>query len=361
MRVQISFRLLAALSIALSLVSVSSAGNIQFATVPVGSPGNAADPATGFGAVAYNYNIGEFDVTNAQYVAFLNAKASASDPNTLWAPAMGDAGFGGITRSGSGPFTYTVTPGYANKPAQGVSWFDAARFVNWLQNGQGNGDTESGTYTFTPVQTGTNVAIPSDAQRAAWAASGQFHWLLPSQAEWYKAAYYNPATSLYYKYPFQSNTLPSAVAPPGSSNSGNFSNAALNYDGTDSYITNVGAYPNAASPFGAYDMGGDVWQFDDTGSSSGVFGIHGSNAVTSPNLAASTFQASSVPEVDNDAFGFRIAFVGVLVPEPSSFVLACCGLAALVVARGWCRRSPSGSSSFVAHRRLPIYPDASTV
>lgn len=37
--------------------------------------GNVADPATGspYGAVAYAYKTGKYEVTNAQYTAFLNA------------------------------------------------------------------------------------------------------------------------------------------------------------------------------------------------------------------------------------------------------------------------------------------------
>ncbi len=52
--------------VALLLMVVSSTADaITIATVPVGHPGNANDPSTGslFGGVAYNYNIGEYDVT----------------------------------------------------------------------------------------------------------------------------------------------------------------------------------------------------------------------------------------------------------------------------------------------------------
>jgi len=50
-------------------------------TVPVGDPGNVADTAAhsgnsaGQGAVAYNYNIGKYEVTAGQYTEFLNAVA----------------------------------------------------------------------------------------------------------------------------------------------------------------------------------------------------------------------------------------------------------------------------------------------
>ena len=33
-----------------------------------------------------------------------------------------------------------------NKPVNYVSWYDSVRFANWLNNGQGSGDTESGAY-----------------------------------------------------------------------------------------------------------------------------------------------------------------------------------------------------------------------
>ena len=55
--------------------SVASAF-ITIPTVPVGNPGNAADPFTGSGSVAYSYNIGTTEVTIAQYTAFLNAVAA---------------------------------------------------------------------------------------------------------------------------------------------------------------------------------------------------------------------------------------------------------------------------------------------
>jgi hypothetical protein len=61
---------------ALLLTSTASAVTIDWVTV--GNPGNAADD-TGYGAVAGTYQIGKYEVTNAQYAEFLNAKA-ASDP-----------------------------------------------------------------------------------------------------------------------------------------------------------------------------------------------------------------------------------------------------------------------------------------
>lgn len=109
------------------LASGVAASAITINTVPVGKPGNAAD-ATGYGAVSYEYRIGTTEVTNAQYAAFLNAKA-ASDPLALYDVNMSD-GFGGITRSGAdGSYTYTPIAGRGNMPVVYVNWFDSLRFI----------------------------------------------------------------------------------------------------------------------------------------------------------------------------------------------------------------------------------------
>jgi formylglycine-generating enzyme required for sulfatase activity len=61
---------------------------------------------SGFGTVAYDYRIGAYEVTNSQYVEFLNAKA-ISDPLTLYNTNMGSNPRGGIARGGNeGSYTY---------------------------------------------------------------------------------------------------------------------------------------------------------------------------------------------------------------------------------------------------------------
>src|SRR6476620_6143949 len=173
----------------------ASAAPITIDTVFVGNAGNANNtpPALPVGAVDHEYWIAKYEVTVGQYAEFLNAKAK-SDPLGLYNTNMGSDVFGGITRSGvSGGFTYAAKTDMGNKPVNYVSWYDAIRFANWLHNGQGNGDTETGAYT---ILGGT--PIPSNGLSITRNFGAK--WFLPSVDEWYKAAYYDPASSSYYRY-----------------------------------------------------------------------------------------------------------------------------------------------------------------
>ena len=139
----------AALALATMLAS-PAASVVTIDWVTVGAPGNAADTnpvncgpsnASPCGAVATPYKIGKYEATNAQYAELLNSVA-ATDTNALYNTNMdsrtgSNAPLGGITRSGvSGSYSYSVKSGFASKPVTYVSFWDAARFSNWLQNGQ---------------------------------------------------------------------------------------------------------------------------------------------------------------------------------------------------------------------------------
>src|SRR5262245_61764617 len=181
-----SFISVAAIAAVTGLAVSTASAQITIPTVPIGNPGNAADPATGglYGSVAYTYNIGQTEVTNAQYAAFLNAKA-ATDTYSLYNTEMAGS-FGGIARSGSpGSYTYSTISGRADNPVNFVSFWDSTRFANWLHNGQGNGDTEIGAYTLTPGGISANTIT----RNANW------QWAVTSEDEWYKAAYHQPASA----------------------------------------------------------------------------------------------------------------------------------------------------------------------
>ena len=188
------------------------ASAVAIAWVTVGSPGNAPD-TTGFGAVPYQYSIAETEVTNAQYAEFLNAVA-ASDPNGLYSQDMGNVGnLGGIARSGStGSYTYSAIAGREQMPVNFVSFYDALRFANWLHNGQPSGaqhatTTEDGAYTLDAVGIASNSISRNSGARVA----------IPSENEWYKAAYHN-ALGLptdFFEYPTGPEPQKTCSAPPG--------------------------------------------------------------------------------------------------------------------------------------------------
>ena len=330
----------AALAVALVASALTvRADVISVAMVPVGDAGNVADTATGslYGAVPYNFNIGKYDVTTSQYVAFLNSVATQGDPYGLYYSGMAtDLSTVHITQSGSpGSYNYAVTgtaPGATNMPVFDVSWGDAARFCNWLQNGQpttgveNSTTTEAGAYALNGATTDAQLmAVPSPAHSGAGAAS----YFIPSENEWYKAAYYDPTlnggTGGYWAYPTKSNTAPVNILSPTGRNNANF----YDYYGTGNggytdptnLLTPVGSFADSPGPYGTYDMGGDVWQWNEADISGSFRGLRGGSWY----YYSSIFLASSVrnfynPTLENHNNGFRVAS-SVAVPEPGSITL----------------------------------------
>jgi sulfatase modifying factor 1 len=312
--------------------------------VTVGDPGNANDPASRggrYGAVNCEYQIGKYEVTIGQYADFLNAAAKA-DPYNLYSAYMASELFlAGISRSGtSGGYTYSVigpfgtnpfgasSPG--NRPISAVNWFDAARFANWMHNGQGSGSTETGAYTLNGATSGTPPAKNPDAK-----------FYIPTTSEWYKAAYYSPLLNSesggYYTYATQSNTPPGntigiAANQANKQSGGVFSvTQSAVFAESQNYLTDVGAFTNSASFYGTFDQSGNVAEWTD-----GLFaapdilelrgGWWGSGEL---GTSSSTFMAWQAGLGTGDT-GFRLASP-VPVPEPSTWVmgvgsLACGGL-----------------------------------
>jgi formylglycine-generating enzyme len=149
MRQSIARNLFRNAALALLALLAAFAGDARAVTMswsPVGNLGNAMDPATGslFGAVGYSYTIGTYDVTTSQYAEFLNAKVPTGDDSLALYNNNSGISFNFANPEGS---MYRVISDEENLPINNITWFNAARFVNWMSNGQGDGDTESGTYT----------------------------------------------------------------------------------------------------------------------------------------------------------------------------------------------------------------------
>jgi len=295
-----------------SLESIALA-TITIPTVPIANVGNAPDTqvmipdgTTGYGSVAYQYNIGTFEVTIGQYAAFLNAVAT-DDTHGLM------SGFDGITRSGlPGSYTYEIISGRANYPVSSVTYWSATRFANWLHNGQptgaqDNSTTENGAYTLTAGGIAANTVN----------RNGGWGWAVASEDEWYKAAYHQPASQggdsdNYWLYPTSSNTAPTTAQ------------ANINWNGFDT-TTPVGSY--APNFYGAYDMTGNVFELNEgltrSGSSRNVRG-----GAFDYNDFESNIRWDFYPSTTDDSIGFRV----VQIPVPSSMALLTFG--GVVLTRG---------------------------
>jgi formylglycine-generating enzyme len=310
------------------------AQDVTIDLVPVDNAGNAPDiryVSTGFGAVNYDYQIGKYEVTNAQWREFLTVKAAMGDPNGLYNTHMADNPYGGIDRSGSGtgedPYIYSAKGGdsnWDNRPVNFVSFWDAARFCNWMQNGQGSSDTETGAYI--------NIGNPSTFARQPGA-----QYFIPTENEWYKAAYYDPhkaGGAGYWDYPTGTNDIPNNGNPGGDTgNSANFFDGGYTI-GSPYGTTPMGYFSQSDSPYGTFDQGGNLWEWIDpdiTGSLV-VDGILRSGIWNDESfLLAASYRFGADVSDETLSFGFRVAYV----PEPGSLTLLVCGAIAGLI---WRRR-----------------------
>ena len=321
-------------------------GQTSLDFVTVGDPGNSAD-TTGYGAVGYTYQMGTYDVTLGQYAAFLNAVATSGDPYGLYNSKMAIAfAVYGIARSGTaGSYTYAITgtaTGKYNFPIVGASWGDAARFCNWLQNGQpagteGNGTTETGVYTLSGATSGVALMAVTRNTTA--------NYFIPAENEWYKAAYYKGGStnSGYWKYPTQSNIAPVNILSSVGTNNANFydyyGTGNGTYTDTTNYQTPVGCFVGSPGPYGTYDMGGDVWQWDEANIHGTFRGLRGGSSGFDSDYLASSYRRTSGynPSTEIGDIGFRVGS-SVATPEPSSIALLLAGALAFAIWRR--RRTP---------------------
>lgn len=308
---------------------------VNFTWANVGDAGNSQDPnigggSHGIGVVTTSYRIATLEVNLSQYTEFLNSV----DPNGfnfsgLYNIAMAqDANVAGIGYDGNAlaGTKYNVL-GSGLRPVSYVSWNDAARFANWMHNGQGNGSTETGAYNMF-------LGIPVRAPNAKY--------FIPSENEWHKAAYYDPSatgpTSDYWLFPTRSDSP--AGNTIGVANSANFINGGISAkveNGLPSELTIGGAYANSASHYGTFDQGGNVNEWtettiDDFDGTKRVF--RGGAWNGSASGMYSLDRRATIPTLERNHIGFRIASI----PEPSSAAL-------LLLASGACllRRQRPGS------------------
>jgi formylglycine-generating enzyme required for sulfatase activity len=347
----------AALLIVFVILSIlhQSAAAVTIDMVTVGNPGNSPDTevmqfdgTTGYGAVDYVYRIGKFEITAGQYTEFLNAVAR-EDTHRLYSSFMNAGDFpADIERHGSaGSYTYTVAADWSSRPVNFVSFWDSLRFANWLHNKQpttgvqDSTTTEDGAYELNGY-TGTDGAWITRKPGA--------RFVIPSEDEWYKAAYHknDGVTGNYWDFPTQCDTEPVNSLP----DSGNHANL-YDYSGTGTgtyaigppyYRTEVGAYENSPGPYGTFDQAGNVYEWneaivDPERNHRGIRGDSFYEFVTGRSHASARIR--EFPWAEAHGTGFRIASS---IPEPAAILQL--GIASLMI---------------VSRRRRPSIPEPSTL
>jgi hypothetical protein len=295
------------ISFAEGLLQTFGSGANQFTMefVTIGNPNNAAD-TTGIpnpaGSVAYTYNLGKYEVSRDMIT-----KANSAGSLGIAMDDMTSFGGNGV-----------------NRPATGVSWYEAATYVNWLNTSTGG----TAAYKFV----GGTFQLWSSTD-AGYNANNMFRnslakFWLPSSNEWYKGAYGN-ADGSWSNFPNGTNSAPTAVASGTAANTAVYGRSLLTGPAD---ITNAGGL----SSYGTMAQGGNVWEWNET-AEDGINNTAGENREVrggawnsaSSSLDASVRGSNNPPTGGGNGIGFRVA----MVPEPSALSLLAVGLGGLAMMR----------------------------
>jgi formylglycine-generating enzyme required for sulfatase activity len=279
--------------------------------VTIGNPGNAAD-TTGspnpVGSVAYTYNLGKYEVSRDQIT-----KANAAGSLGIELADMKSRGNNGV-----------------NLPATGITYYEAAKFVNWLNTSTGG----TAAYKFD----GSGNFQLWSAGDAGYNANNMFRnslakYVIASSNEWYKGAY-GKADGSWSNFTNGSDTLPTSVASGTAANSAVYNQYSGN---APADITNAGGL----SAYGTMGQGGNAWEIVETawdGNNDtadeirelrgGSWAFFAQNEFPAEFLDA-TRRTYRSPDFESVWNGFRVASV----PEPSALSLLAIGLGGLALVR----------------------------
>jgi formylglycine-generating enzyme required for sulfatase activity len=266
--------------------SGSNQFTLDFTTI--GNPGNAAD-TTGYGAVDYTYRIGTYSISQNQI-----DKATASGLQNVTAGAWS-----------------------GDKPAANMTWYESAAFVNWLNTSKGFQPAYNLTWSGSTWSMALWTVTDAGYDASNLYRNSLAKYFLPSENEFYKAAYGKSDGSGYYLYSTASDTYPTAVASGAAAGTVVFNQP---YEQGPASIYEAGGL----SSYGTMGQGGNVWQWEENayvGSNDDPTTIRGIRAGIWHDggyLQATDRQGYGYPNNDYNNVGFRVASV---IPEPSTYAL----------------------------------------
>jgi formylglycine-generating enzyme required for sulfatase activity len=287
-----------------TITKTFGSGTNQFSMdfVEIGNPGNAADPTsipTSTGAVNYIYNLGKYEISRDQ----IN-KANAAGNLGITLQDMTSYGGNG-----------------ANRPATGISWNEAARFVNYLNTSQGY----QVAYKFTTNTANANIMLWGAGEYTS--QNNQYrhknaYYFLPSRDEWFKGGYFDPnkaGGAGYWDFATGGDTAATSVS---GGTSGSVYSQPIPQGPAD--ITSAGGL----SPYGTMGQGGNVMEWIEDGgtgvndSPTASREFRGGAWMNGFASMKSTDRGAMAPGTEVYQLGFRVASV----PEPSALSLLAVGL-----------------------------------
>ena len=255
----------------MDFVTIGNAGNLGDSSVSM-----VTDGSSGYGSVDYVYKIGKYEITNAQWDAFVSA---AGAPTGNPSNAYGESAY------------YTGV----QQPTNRVSWYEVAQFCNYLTSG----DKSLGAYLFS---NGDFTVIDRNSAISAYGIA----YVIPTEDEWYKAAYYTGSG-----YSLYANGTD--VAP--------IAGVDTNYDNVIGQPWDVGT--GTMEQNGTFDMMGNVAEWNETVLQTTGRGIRGGPYPCDDSYLRSSYQSYDNMFSESDSQGFRVVEV---VPLPSAVILGSLGL-----------------------------------